>query len=126
MDTIGKGAKHLLLELSTQFNHLIKFLFNSLRAIDLSKFKSADKPIAERSVMEAKPRELNLPKSSLEISQPEAKQQESPKQASKTNPPKSESASTSTVYKSKDKNINSEMPSTDLLDRVLDLSLIHI
>merc|ERR1711965_1249076 len=29
-------------------------------------------------------------------------------------------AATSTVYKPKDKNVNSEMPSTDLLDRVLD------
>ena len=82
--------------------------------------KPKSEPVLERSVAEAKPRELNLPKSSPTLAQPETKRQESSKPPSKEETPKNESAATSTVYKPKDKNINSEMPSTDLLDRVLD------
>ena len=102
-DALGQGAKYLMLELSAQTNNLLKSLFNALKSIDFSKLKSKDEPVIERSVAEAKPRELNLPKS-----------------AAKTETPKNESAATSRVYKPKDKNLNSEMPSTDLLDRVLD------
>ena len=91
-----------------------------MKSIDFSKFKSKAEPVIERSVSEAKPRELNLAKSSSTTVQPESKSHEASKSLSKAETPKNESASTSTVYKPKDKNINSEMPSTDLLDRVLD------
>jgi len=76
--------------------------------------------LVERSLVEAKPRELNLPKSNPTATQPQTKSPEISKPELKTDTPKSESVSTSTVYKPKDKTINSEMPSTDLLDRVLD------
>ncbi|MFL2713562.1 MAG: DNA translocase FtsK [Gammaproteobacteria bacterium] len=120
IDALGNGARYLISEASTQFTRLLKFLLNALKAIDLSKLKSKDEPLVERSVVEAKPRELNLPKSSSAAPQPQTKSQEASKPLPKTDTPKSESLATSTVYKPKEKNINSEMPSTDLLDRVLD------
>jgi S-DNA-T family DNA segregation ATPase FtsK/SpoIIIE len=119
MDALGRGAQYLLLEISFRINQLFQFLYQAIKSIDLSKPKSIDEPNIERSVAEATPRELNLPKSNL-ATQPEIIQQESQKVAPKTETPKNESAVTSTVYKPKDKNVNSEMPSTDLLDRVLD------
>ena len=120
IDALGNGARYLILEVSAQFTRLLKFLLNALKAIDLSKLKSKDEPLVERSVVEAKPRELNLPKSSSAAPQPQTKSQEASKPLPKTDTPKSESLATSTVYKPKEKNINSEMPSTDLLDRVFD------
>ena len=120
IDALGQGAKYLMLELSAQTNNFLKSLFNALKSIDFSKFKSKDEPVIERSVAEAKPRELNLPKSSPSLIEPETKSQESSKPLSKAETTKNESAATSTGYKPKDKNVNSEMPSTDLLDRVLD------
>ena len=120
IDALGNGARYLISETSTQFTRLLKFLINALKAIDLSKLKSKDEPLVERSVVEAKPRELNLPKSSSAAPQPQTKSQEASKPLPKTDTPKSDSLATSTVYKPKEKNINSEMPSTDLLDRVLD------
>jgi S-DNA-T family DNA segregation ATPase FtsK/SpoIIIE len=119
MDALGRGAQYLLLESSFRINQLFQFLYQAIKSIDLSKPKSIDKPNIEGSVAEATPRELNLPKSNL-ATQPEIIQQESQKVAPKTETPKNEPAVTSTVYKPKDKNVNSEMPSTDLLDRVLD------
>ena len=119
MDALGRGAQYLLLEISFRINQLFEFLYQAIKSIDLSKPKSIDEPNIERSVAEATPRELNLPKSNL-ATQPEIIQQESQKVAPKTETPKNEPAVTSTVYKPKDKNVNSEMPSTDLLDRVLD------
>ena len=119
MDALGRGAQYLLLESSFRINQLFQFLYQAIKSIDLSKPKSIDEPNIERSVAEATPRELNLPKSNL-ATQPEIIQQESQKVAPKTETPKNEPAVTSTVYKPKDKNVNSEMPSTDLLDRVLD------
>ena len=119
MDALGRGAQYLLLEISFRINQLFQFLYQAIKSIDLSKPKSIDEPNVERSVAEATPRELNLPKSNL-ATQPEIIQQESQKVAPKTETPKNEPAVTSTVYKPKDKNVNSEMPSTDLLDRVLD------
>ena len=118
-DSIGKIIQYIFLEFSTQFFRLTKFLFNLLRLIDISKFKPADKIISERSVKDAKPRELNLPLSS-KPSQPESKQVDSTNLPLRTEVEKSESVSSSTVFKSKEKNLNQEMPSTDLLDRVLD------
>ena len=120
IDALGNGARYLISEASTQFTRLLKFLLNALKAIDLSKLKSKDEPLVERSVVEAKPRELNLPKSSSAAPQPQTKSQEASKPLPKTDTPKSDSLATSTVYKPKEKNINSEMPSTDLLDRVFD------
>ena len=120
IDALGNGAKYLILEVSAQFNRLFKFLFNALRSIDFSKFKVKNEPLVERSVVEAKPRELNLPKSNPAAPQPQTKSQEASKTVSKNDTSKNESAVTSTVYKPKDKNTNPEMPSTDLLDRVLD------
>ena len=120
IDALGNGAKYLILEVSAQFNRLFKFLFNALRSIDFSKFKVKNEPLVERSVVEAKPRELNLPKSNPAAPQPQTKSQEASKTVLKNDTSKNESAVTSTVYKPKDKNTNPEMPSTDLLDRVLD------
>ena len=120
IDALGNGAKYLILEVSAQFARLLKFLFSAMRSIDFSKLKSKDEPLVERSLVEAKPRELNLPKSNPTATQPQAKSPEISKPELKTDTSKSESVSTSTVYKPKDKTINSEMPSTDLLDRVLD------
>ena len=120
IDALGNGARYLILEVSAQFTRLLKFLLNALKSIDLSKIKSKDKPLVERSVIEAKPRELNLPKSTQAGVQTQTKSQEVSKPLPKTGTPKSESVATSTVYKPKEKNVNSEMPSTDLLDRVLD------
>ena len=120
IDALGNGAKYLILEVSAQFNRLFKFLFNALKSIDFSKFKVKNEPLVERSVVEAKPRELNLPKSNPAAPQPQTKSQEASKTALKNDTSKNESAVTSTVYKPKDKNTNPEMPSTDLLDRVLD------
>ena len=119
MDALGRGAQYLLLEISFRINQLFQFLYQAIKSIDLSKPKSIDEPNIERFVAEATPRELNLSKSNL-ATQPEIIQQESQKVAPKTETPKNEPAVTSTVYKPKDKNVNSEMPSTDLLDRVLD------
>jgi S-DNA-T family DNA segregation ATPase FtsK/SpoIIIE len=120
IDALGHGTKYLHVRASAQINNLFKFLFNALKSIDFSKFKLKDEPMLERSVTEAKPRELNLPQSTQVTAQPETKSQETYKPVSKIDTPKNESAATSTVYKTKDKNVNSEMPSTDLLDRVLD------
>ena len=119
IDALGHGAKYLILELSAQINNLLRFLFNALKSIDFS-IKTKEEPVIERSVAAAKPRELNLPKSSPTLIEPETKRQETSKPVSKAEIQKNESAATSTVYKPKDKNVNSEMPSTDLLDRVLD------
>jgi len=120
IDALGNGARYLILEVSVQFNRFFKFLFNALRSIDFSKFKVKNEPLAERSVVEAKPRELNLPKSNPTAPQSQTKSVEASKPALKNDTFKSESVATSTVYKPKDKNTNPEMPSTDLLDRVLD------
>ena len=119
MDALGKSTKYFFQELTSQFIRLVKFIFNSLKLIDVSKFKPADKIVPERSVEEVKPRELNLPKIS-KSTQEDAKSDETSKPSIKSEPQKSESASSSPVFKSKDKNLNQEMPSTDLLDRVLD------
>ena len=120
IDALGRGAKHLSLELASKFYNFFRYLFNSIRSIDLSKFKSKNQPIAERSVAESKPRELNLSKPNSRLAQPETGTQETFASAPKAEISKNEPAATSTVYKSKDKNANSELPSTDLLDRVLD------
>jgi S-DNA-T family DNA segregation ATPase FtsK/SpoIIIE len=119
MEAFGKSTKYFFQEFTSQFIRLVKFTYNSLRLIDVSKFKPADKIAPERSVEEVKPRELNLPKIS-NSTQEDTKSDETSKPSIKSELQKSESASSSPVFKSKDKNLNQEMPSTDLLDRVLD------
>ena len=119
MDALGKSTKYFFQEFTSQFIRLVKFIFNFLRLIDVSKFKPADKIAPERSLEEVKPRELNLPKIS-KSTQEDTKSDETSKPSIKSELQKSESASSSPVFKSKDKNLNQEMPSTDLLDRVLD------
>ncbi len=120
IDALGHGAKYLISELGVSAHRLFKFLWSSIRSIEFPKFQSKAEPILEHSVEEAKPRELNLPPSSPTSSQPVTNSKDDSKLAAKTEIPKNESGATSTVYKPKDKNVNSEMPSTDLLDRVLD------
>ena len=44
IDALGQGAKYLMLELSAQTNNFLKSLFNALKSIDFSKFKSKDEP----------------------------------------------------------------------------------
>ena len=119
MDILGKSTKYFFQEFFSQFIRLVRFIFNSLRLIDVSKFKPANKITPERSVEDAKPRELNLPKASSSI-QEDSISDDISKSSIKSEPQKSESGASSTVFKSKDKNLNQEMPSTDLLDRVLD------
>jgi len=119
-DAVGKGTKHLFLELSTQLSRLFKLIFNVIKSIDLSKLRTNEKLTVDKSVSDSKPRELDLPKASPATTQLDAEHQESNISVAKTDSTKTESVATSTVYKSKDKNTNAEMPSTDLLDRVLD------
>ena len=76
IDAFGRGAKYLAIAIITQFYNFFRFLINGIRLIDLSKFKSKNQPIVERSVAEAKPRELNLPKLKPAIVQQEAGSQE--------------------------------------------------
>ena len=110
IDSIGKGVTYLFLELSAQLTRLTKLIFNSIKSIDLSKLRTNNELIVNKSVEDAKPRELNLSKLSPAAAH----------SVTKTDIPKTESATTSTAFKSKDKNTNTEMPTTDLLDRVLD------
>ena len=110
IDSIGKGVTYLFLELSAQLTRLTKLIFNSIKSIDLSKLRTNNELIVNKSVVDAKPRELNLSKLSPAVAH----------SVTKTDITKTESTTTSTAFKSKDKNTNTEMPTTDLLDRVLD------
>jgi len=117
IDVIGKGAKYSFFQFNAKSKQAIQFIVNSIKSIDFSRFRSENKPVLDRSIADAKPRELNLPKSSSSV---DAKPQEITRSVTKTETPKAESSASSTVYKSKEKNSNTAMPSTDLLDRVLD------
>jgi len=117
IDVIGKGAKYSFFQFNAKSKQAIQFIVNSIKSIDFSRFRSENKPVLDRSIADAKPRELNLPKSSPSV---DAKPQEITRSVTKTEAPKAESSVSSTVYKSKEKNSNTAMPSTDLLDRVLD------
>ncbi len=120
IDSIGKVSKYLFLELSIQLTKLTELLINSIKSINLSNLRKNKELIGDNAVVDTKPRELNLPKTSPSTPKPDTEIQEINKSITKTDLPKSEPAVSSTVYKSKDKTINTEMPSTDLLDRVLD------
>ena len=63
VDVLGRGAQYLLLEISFRVNQLFQILYKAIKSIDVSKSKSIDEPKVDRSVAEATPRELNLPKS---------------------------------------------------------------
>ena len=117
IDVIGKGAKYSFFQFNAKSKQAIQFIVNSIKSIDFSRFRSENKPVLDRSIADAKPRELNLPKSSPSV---DAKPQEITRSVTKTETSKAESSASSTVYKSKEKNSNTAMPSTDLLDRVLD------
>jgi len=84
IDALGSGAKYLVFELSAQIKHLFKFMFNTFRSIDLSKFKSKNKSELNSSIEEVKPRELKLPKSNPVTPQKDTKLQDSNQSAPKT------------------------------------------
>ena len=71
-------------------------------------------------MIDAKPRELNLSNSSLASTESMQKKEEIISAPANKEPIQNELAVSATVYKSKDKNPNTQMPTTDLLDRVLD------
>ena len=61
MDALGKSTKNIFFKNLLQFIRLVKFIFNSLKLIDVSKFKPADKIVnPERSVEEVKSRETKF------------------------------------------------------------------
>ena len=115
VDSLGRSLSFLLTELSSQLSKFARIIFQTIRSIDLSKFKNNKKEMPKSSVIDAKPRELNLSNtSSASIESVEKKEEIINAPAS------NEPAASATVYKSKDKNQNTQMPTTDLLDRVLD------
>ena len=119
-DSLGRSLSFLLTELSSQFSKFARIIFQTIRSIDLSKFKSNKREIPKSSVIDAKPRELNLSNSSLESTESVQKKEEIISAPANKEPIQNELAVSATVYKSKDKNPITQMPTTDLLDRVLD------
>ncbi len=119
-DSLGRSLSFLLTELSSQFSKFARIIFQTIRSIDLSKFKSNKREIPKSSVIDAKPRELNLSNSSLASTESVQKKEEIISAPANKEPIQNELAVSATVYKSKDKNPNTQMPTTDLLDRVLD------
>ena len=120
VDSLGRGLSFVIIELSSQFIKFARTIYKMIRSIDLSKFKNNKREISKSSVIDAKPRELNLSNTSSVSIESEKKKEEITSAPSSNEPIKNEPAASSTVYKSKDKNLNTQMPSTDLLDRVLD------
>ena len=119
-DSLGRSLSFLLTELSSQFSKFARIIFQTIRSIDLSKFKSNKREIPKSSVIDAKPRELNLSNSSLASTESVQKKEEIISAPANKEPIQNELAVSATVYKSKDKNPITQMPTTDLLDRVLD------
>ena len=103
IDSIGKGVTYLFLELSAQLTRLTKLIFNSIKSIDLSKLRTNNELIVNKSVVDAKPRELNLSKLSPAVAH----------SVTKTDITKTESTTTSTAFKSKDKNT----PNTPVINK---------
>ena len=122
IDSVGRYSL-LAISYSTEaFKNLVLMSIEYFRALEIKEFFKSKQIPVDKTLAEAQPRELNLPKSnpapetnSEPISSP-------PKNISvEPSAPKDEpSKVSSTVYKSKDQNPDAEMPSTDLLDRVLD------
>ena len=121
LDRIGSFAIFSLSQAFLKLKQFISHVSNSLRSIDLQKFKKPNENIMVSDVVDAKPRELNLPKSSESLKSQKDTHSESLPNTPKQDAPKSDSVSaSSTVYKTKEKIAKTDMPSTDLLDRVLD------
>ena len=119
-DSLGRSLSFLLTELSSQFSKFARIIFQTIRSVDLSKFKNNKREIPKSSVIDAKPRELNLSNTSSASLESGEKKEEIVSAPASNEPIQNESAASATVYKSKDKNLNTQMPTTDLLDRVLD------
>ena len=121
---IDRVSSFVIFSLSQGFLKLKQFIShvsNSLLLINLQKFKQPKEKIMVGDVSEGKPRELNFPKPSDSQKTQEKNHLEPLSHNSKEDAPKSESVSaSSTVFKAKEKITKTEMPSTDLLDRVLD------
>ncbi len=121
IDGIGSFAIFSLSQGFLKLKQFIAHVSNSLRLINLKKFKQPKEKVTGSVTAEVKPRELNLPKSSDSQNTQDDNHSETPLSNSKQDAPKSDSVSaSSTVYKAKEKIAKTEMPSTDLLDRVLD------
>ena len=120
VDNLGKGTIIFFREFGMQLRNLVKLILNQIKSLNLSSFKKNEVPKASKSLIDAKPRELNIPKMSSSNFESKKPEEESEPKSNDQDLAKNESASGSTVYKSKDKNLITEMPSTDLLDRVLD------
>ena len=120
VDSLGRSLSFLLTGLSSQFSKFARIIFQTIRSIDLSKFVNNKREIPKSSVIDAKPRELNLSNTSSASIESVEKKEEIISAPASNEPIQNEPAASATVYKSKDKNPNTQMPTTDLLDRVLD------
>ncbi len=120
VDSLGKGLSFLMKEANRQFSRFARALFQVIGSIDLAKFKKSKREISKPSVIDDKSRELNLSNVSSVSKESNKKTEVITSIPTFDESIQNEPAASSTVYKSKDKNLNTEMPSTDLLDRVLD------
>jgi S-DNA-T family DNA segregation ATPase FtsK/SpoIIIE len=118
VDGIGSGSVLIARTLGAKLNSLFQLILKYLKEIDLSKLLNKEAAPKSNNLINEKPRELNLPKPSQD--EPIVSKQEKPISEPKQETIKPEPAASSTVYKAKEKSGLSEMPSTDLLDRVLD------
>ena len=95
------------------------FLSDKLKTLNFNSLSRAPKIPADQAPSQDKPRELNLIKETA----PKYHIQQAPVKAGPVETTSSNDDApkpSSTVYKSKNKNADAEMPSTDLLDRALD------
>ena len=95
------------------------FLSDKLKTLNFNSLSRAPKIPADQAPSQDKPRELNLIKETA----PKHHIQRAPVKAGPVETTSSNDDApkpSSTVYKSKNKNADAEMPSTDLLDRALD------
>ena len=123
IDTIGKFTTLGLSKFFLMLFHGSSHLVASIRSAGFKQFIRSKEKILDRSIAEAKPRELNLPRSpeTPNTTQVNAAPLEVDRKVSTPHETKHDSApATSTVYKLKGKLLDAEMPSTDLLDRALD------
>ena len=122
IDAVGRYS---VLSASYLINTLQAFAlmsFKTLKSIEIKEFFKTKKITVDKPLAAAQPRELNLPKTDPAPENPSEPISPLAKTiSSEPSTPKDEpSKASSTVYKSKDQNLDAEMPSTDLLDRVLD------
>ena len=122
IDLVGRYSVLSALYLINTLQEFVLISFNKLKSIEIKEFFKTKKIIVDKPLAAAQPRELNLPKTDpapethSEPISPIAKTIPAEPSTPKDEPSKA----SSTVYKSKDQNLDAEMPSTDLLDRVLD------